>query len=468
MASILVDADIFDKVLLCDFARHNPKIEFYFWISEGFNEWKNYTKSLSNVVVLHQQSFEIFSSSSLFKKQAEVAHHLIVQLQNSFTLSLLSYRKGFNPTWGFGLYHYSRYINYYAHNVLDFLSTHKFDFLFFRVTPHNSHDYILATVAEFLGIKVFVCESVLLPYRYALYQGFGRNRSLINFKKNVDDEDIHLAKLLNEKYLHINSGSYDDAMPEYEKVRTGKGYFKFFNPFRELRNYYKRPWAIVHKYRCFNFYQANAIKSYPENKKYILFFLHYQPECSTVPEGFGFEEAYNCIVELRKYLPVDIQICVKEHPSTFTYYCDFRVRNIKFYKDILSLPNTVFVNLHLDNFKLIDRSIFVSTVTGTVAIQAAMRNIPVFRFGRNSVDFNGFTQYNSINELKDFIDNAINFRFQQVRRDCIAKMEEVIEYSYGPVCNNVDNFNFYDTFTISDPIHLKLLQKAIDEYISAY
>lgn len=467
MASILIDADAFDKGILCDFARQNSSVEFYFWISEGLSEWKKCTGNLSNVVVLHQQSFEIFSPSTLLKENAEVAHHLIVELQNNFALSLLSYRKGLNPNWGIGLYHFSRYINYYVHNVLDFLSTQKFDFLFYRVTPHTSHDYILSTVAEYLGMKVFVCENTLLPFRYSLYRGFGRKRTLVNLKKSVEDEDTNIARLLNEKYLRINSGSYDDAMPEYEKGRTGNGIFKFFNPFREIRNYYKRPWAILHKYRCFSFYQANALKSYPENKKYILFFLHYQPECSTVPEGFGFEEAYNCVVELRKHLPLDIQICVKEHPSMFTYYCDFMVRNINFYKDILSIPNTAFVNLHFDNFELIERSIFVTTITGTVAIQAAIRNIPVFRFGRNSFDFNGFAQYSSIEELKEFIHNAINFKFQQVRSDVIAKMDEVIDYSYGPVCNNLDNFDFYNTFTISDPIHLKLLQKAIDEYTSA-
>jgi hypothetical protein len=142
------------------------------------------------------------------------------------------------------------------------------------------------------------------------------------------------------------------------------------------------------------------------------------------------------------------------------------VRNIKFYEDILSLPNTRFVNLYLDNFELIEHAVFVSTITGTVAIQAALRNIPVFRFGRNAVEFNGFAQFSSINNLKQFIDDALNFKFQQVKREAISKMNEVIDYSYGPVCKSIDDFDFYDTFTISDPIHITLLQKAINEFVS--
>ncbi len=51
--------------------------------------------------------------------------------------------------------------------------------------------------------------------------------------------------------------------------------------------------------------------------QYVYFPLHYEPERTTNPDGGIFHDQFLTIVFLRKMIPDNIDIIIKEHPSQF-------------------------------------------------------------------------------------------------------------------------------------------------------
>ena len=53
------------------------------------------------------------------------------------------------------------------------------------------------------------------------------------------------------------------------------------------------------------------------NCEFVYFALHFEPERTTNPDGGFFHDQFLAIIHLRKILPEDVNIFVKEHPSQF-------------------------------------------------------------------------------------------------------------------------------------------------------
>lgn len=115
---------------------------------------------------------------------------------------------------------------------------------------------------------------------------------------------------------------------------------------------------------------------------FIVFFLHYQPEETTSPNGGVFANQYLCIETLLKNTPEDVFIYVKEHPNQFMSHMQGHTKRIKeFYDDLIKNPRVRLVPFEKDSFSLMTNALAVSTVTGTVGWEAAVRKKPVVIFG---------------------------------------------------------------------------------------
>src|SRR5690606_13711336 len=117
----------------------------------------------------------------------------------------------------------------------------------------------------------------------------------------------------------------------------------------------------------------------PQN--YIILFLHFQPERTSLPEGRSFTQQSQIVLDLLFNIPPHIEILVKEHPSMFRNKYNERVRDLRFYKNIINLKKVSLVPLSFNTFDLIDRSRGVITITGTVGMEAIIRGKPVLAYG---------------------------------------------------------------------------------------
>lgn len=131
-------------------------------------------------------------------------------------------------------------------------------------------------------------------------------------------------------------------------------------------------------------YAAQCRASAGDGRSAIVVFLHYQPECTTLPEAGPTYFAQERIIRtLLEFYPKEIPIHIREHPSTFKYSMSAHLaRDLAYYKGLGQLsPRVKFVPLNVNPFTLISRSRAIATATGTVGLEAALRGTPAIVFG---------------------------------------------------------------------------------------
>ena len=207
------------------------------------------------------------------------------------------------------------------------------------------------------------------------------------------------------------------------------------------------------------------------DKKYIYFAAQYQPEATNSQVGSYFEDFFLVLDILSNAIPNDWVIYYKEHPLMFSnsYLTKGALRRDKHYfKRLAQYENVKMISENTNTFDLIDNAQAVSTVTGSVAWEAAVRGVPSMSFG--SI---WYAECDSIFSIKSFDDakKAINKIINGYKPDqkdierytaCIEKLasNEILPY---------DRINI--TMFASENIDQKLIltaEKIYKSYIENY
>ena len=107
--------------------------------------------------------------------------------------------------------------------------------------------------------------------------------------------------------------------------------------------------------------------------KFVYFPMPYEPERTSNPDGGDFYDAMDALLALRAYLPADVEIFVKEHPSQFARkLAGHKGRSPWTYQVIKNLAGVRLVSLDVPSSKLIESAEFVACITGTAALEAAL------------------------------------------------------------------------------------------------
>jgi capsule polysaccharide export protein KpsC/LpsZ len=128
-------------------------------------------------------------------------------------------------------------------------------------------------------------------------------------------------------------------------------------------------------------YESLTVK--PDYKeKYVVLFLHYQPEATTCPIGNIFVDQELCVDMLLKHLPEEYNVYIKEHPSQFYANSEGQLGRIKeTYYDLVKKPRVRLMSTSEVSFDLIEHSEAVATVSGTVGWESIVRGKPTIIFG---------------------------------------------------------------------------------------
>lgn len=133
------------------------------------------------------------------------------------------------------------------------------------------------------------------------------------------------------------------------------------------------------------------------NDKYVIVFLHYQPEDTTSPCGDIFVNQNLCVEVLLKNLPDDCFVYVKEHPHQFLHHRQgSSCRTREFYSDLIKNKRVKLIPTSVNPFELIDHALAVTTITGTVGWESIVRQKPVILFG-----ISWFENYSGVLRIKD-------------------------------------------------------------------
>jgi hypothetical protein len=174
--------------------------------------------------------------------------------------------------------------------------------------------------------------------------------------------------------------------------------------------------------------------------KFVYFPLHYEPERTTNPDGEAFHDHFKALVALRHFLPSDIAIVVKEHPSQFLMAeRGSRGRSPLFYALIKELHGVRYIGTAIHSMDLIRGCESVATITGSVALEAALMGKRAIVFGKPWYEGcpNTF-QWETLGSYEEYCVSRVQ------SPPAIAAFLKSMASDYGiPMINNTGQLNAY-------------------------
>ncbi len=137
---------------------------------------------------------------------------------------------------------------------------------------------------------------------------------------------------------------------------------------------------------------------YPMNIEEEMNILHYAPYYTNQIE---------VIHNIAKSIPINYSLYVKEHIAAGVR----KWHSVNYYKQIIDIPNVVFINPRVDNNVLIENSKLVITTRGLSILKAIKFRIPSIVFGEQPAQvMPSVFHVESLNSLPNLINNALSHK----------------------------------------------------------
>ncbi len=143
------------------------------------------------------------------------------------------------------------------------------------------------------------------------------------------------------------------------------------------------------KYQYHKVYYQRSVKG----ELFYLFGLHFQPEATTLINAQNYEKQLYAIDLIAKKIPVHAKLYVKEH------YSDLGHRELNFYRKLRAYPNIRLINPWENSRDLIEKSLGVIALSGTIGWEAVLLQKPVFLLG--NMFYETFKYTNKIHNIAD-------------------------------------------------------------------
>jgi hypothetical protein len=292
--------------------------------------------------------------------------------------------------------------------------------------PHTVESWIFMRTLEESGTRIIRLISAPLPWMMLPVVGLSNERmELLSIGQMPDKYD----KI--DKYIATLKGSYDKALPYYQKIPKVSLVSSLLSKFSELSLK-----GIIKMYLqrlVYSEFMAVA-KPVDFNHQFGIYFLHYQPEMNTLPEAGLYCDQFQAISKIASAMPKGVRLIVKEHPTTFQHN-DRKWRPRGFYNRIESIPNVQVSILGIDVFKLIDNAKFVASISGVSLTEALVRGSPVVIF--NTARFYHFPKEfvidantASVSELRISLERICSSTYRFSENKMLACLEAVARDGY--------------------------------------
>lgn len=273
--------------------------------------------------------------------------------------------------------------------------------ILFLDVPHGRYDYLLYKVAKMLKVRTLFCMSAFwngYTYIYENLEDIGKYK-----KQDLDKLDIE-EKF--EKYLPYmqKKSNIEKLISNTKALLNTKDFFRerveTFSRNKVMYNSLKG-YLFIHlqralkRYLAKEFYESMYKKTFNEDihndEKFVYFPLHLQPEMTTDSLGGVYYDQLLAIECLRRVLPCDWWIYVKENPKQ-TYY----MRDKSFFDRIKCIKNLRLIGKDVDTYTLMKKCQFVATITGTAGWEAITG-------GKNALVF-GYAWYRYLPGVSQYYD----------------------------------------------------------------
>lgn len=258
----------------------------------------------------------------------------------------------------------------------------------------------------------------------------------------------NLSKAYNVS-IDFNQKRYNCIVPKYKRKFLDKLVTYLKNKLIYEKHYLKEDMSFIIKFRSLflnllNKYRSSrkliyekyvTVKNLKSVKyKFIYFPLQITPESSINNLEPYFVDQLRAIDLLVMNIDSNIKVVVKEHPAFVGE------REESFYKKLANKPGVEIASLQLSSKELLNDSIMVSSITGTVCLEAMLQNKPLFQFGKTFFyqDSFGFDSFHNMNtDLLEIISGKRNNNIDKILEDLYPVLfnfyiELPMQYYYQP------------------------------------
>lgn len=290
--------------------------------------------------------------------------------------------------------------------AMRFLELHKPLLLVFPVTPHLFLPYVAANVADFLGLSVMHFQPCpIAPVVFPKLISKGHSQSLEPEDKSkpgaelVESARVELARLRRSQeptYIRLQKKS-DAAATLIRRrmiavlrtieslLRAGPGAENDFVSHRISSSLLRRALRIffirtLRRELRRSHHVASGGGTAISN--YSIYALHYEPERTSLPDGLPILFQADAIAIARSLIPAEQKLIVKEHYSqTSSSLRGYQGRSPRMYQLLQSYEGVALMPAKEQLADWLSGAKCVFTLTGTIAIEAVMRGVPVAYFG---------------------------------------------------------------------------------------
>lgn len=325
-------------------------------------------------------------------------------------------------------------INTYWDIYKDFLVNNKIDLVVFP-DIETVDGAILMNVCKSLGIEVayYVANRLFGGAFWAQDQYESHSRY---FENDPSLESSKKAEQFIEKFKSTRKGE-PFAVPQSSLIVPTKGeikkWFLFFKNRYGTEKYRRdedsslsmkikmKVAKHLNRFRKWRFdsFQRNIFHSSLPKEKFIAYFLQYTPESSINGLCPYFVDQKRAIEALLFSLPKHTKLVVKEHPGMVG------IRPVEFYDDLKSHLSLHLLSPEVPSQLVIQESLVVATVTGTVGLEAFLLDKPCIQFGPNFFAHLN-KKYKGLEDLKNWLSQIADGKWQPPNHQ--DKVKEVAKF----------------------------------------
>ena len=282
-------------------------------------------------------------------------------------------------------YHYAlKYLSVCQRKISSFFKLKGIEVVFQESTW--AIELLITQICNKCGIKVFSIDSVRIPYdRFAFFEGHLAKGFITDNK--IKNEYVMLAESI---YKDICNKS---KKPDYFAINNKapklklRFFIRFFWHLSTIRynigdetyppifHMIKERINSIVRYKWVKKYISNFDNGAYQDKPYVLFPLHVQPEASIDVRGSYYSNQLELIKVLARSIPITHNLLVKEH-SNF-----IGTKSIYFYKECARIPGVYLVDPYADSISLIKSADLVVSVTGTACLEAGILGVKSLLLG---------------------------------------------------------------------------------------
>ncbi len=276
------------------------------------------------------------------------------------------------------------YMRLYYRDIKRFLQTKQIDLVF--AEPTNCNELMTHIICCELGVAFVSAGDMRHPSKRLVFcRGYGQDTLVKRNPPGMTDVDV-AKRYIDEFATRQEQPVYFKKLVQAKVVDRQKAISAMRNRLRLLSPGRRRHLTyhdlserlLTAARRIVNGFWLRHLCRYDrleDIKGRIAFYpLHVQPEASIDVRGSFFSDQIKLIKDIRRSLPFDVTLVVKEHPNFLGR------RGRRFFRELRRIPNVRIITHTQSAFDIYKRAALVFTVTGTAAYEAGLLGIPAITF----------------------------------------------------------------------------------------